>query len=134
LVLSAVGAESVRAQADLRILSPAARFRRAAGIMLLALVLAAAIIPVPIVHLVGIPLILCVGLLFAVRQLRSVASLSPVRVACPRCGLDNSLGGGLGLRTTTGPVALTCESCRRVLEFTFHPLRDATETATDAVA
>jgi hypothetical protein len=70
------------------------------------------------VHLVGIPLIVVTGLVMAVRQLRSVAVLTPVRMACPRCGAANSFGGGLGLRTATGPIDLTCESCRRPLQLT----------------
>jgi hypothetical protein len=118
IVLTAVGAEPVRASGEMRLLTNGARAMRAGVILLVALVLAAMIIPVPIVHLVGIPLIVMTGLVMAVRQLRSVAVLTPVRMACPRCGAANSFGGGLGLRTATGPIDLTCESCRRPLQLT----------------
>jgi hypothetical protein len=92
---------------------------RAALVLLIALVLAAAIIPIPIVHLIGIPIILALGLVAAIRQLRSVALLTPLRMHCPRCGAVNGFGGGLGLRTTIGPLARNCEGCRRQLELRF---------------
>jgi hypothetical protein len=116
LTLTSMGAEPVQAVGGLRLLSPGARAARAALILLIAAGLAAAIIPVPIVHLIGIPLILGLGLVGAIRQLRSVALLSPVRMPCPRCGALNSFGGGLGLRSATDPIVLNCESCRRPLE------------------
>lgn len=109
----------MRASGEMRILTAGARVGRAAGIMLIAVALAAAIIPVPIIHLVGIPLILVAGVVAAVRQLRSVAQLAPLRVQCPRCGAGNSIGGGLGLATATGPMHRDCESCRRQLEIRF---------------
>lgn len=118
VVLSAVGVEPVRASGALKLLSTGTRALRAGGILLVSLALAASIIPVPIVHLVGIPLILGVGIAAAVRQLRSVAQLAPMRIACPRCGAANSFGGGLGWITATGPIFRNCESCRRQLELT----------------
>lgn len=121
LTLSAAGAEPVHAEGELTVLSTGARLIRAMGIMGVALVLAAMIIPIPIVHLVGIPLILIVGVVVAARQLRSVATLAPIRMVCPRCGANNSLGGGLGLRTATGPLEVNCQSCRRLLELRFVP-------------
>lgn len=117
--LSAAGVAPIRATGELRLLSPGARAGRAAGIMLLSLALAAAIVPVPIIHLVGIPLILMAGLFTAIRQLRAVARLAPLRIGCPRCGATNTFGGGLGLRTTTGPIHRDCESCRRQLVIRF---------------
>ena len=118
VVVTISGAEPSRAVGELRVLSPGARLRRAAAVMLAAVILAALIIPVPIVHLVGIPLILMLGIATAVRVSRSVAVLAPIQVACPRCAAINSLGGGLGLTTSTGPIDLSCESCRRQLQLT----------------
>jgi hypothetical protein len=109
-------AEPSRALGELRTFSPAERFGRAALVLLAACVAAALIVPVPIVHLVGIPLVLLAGVVAAVRQAMAVARLAPMRIPCPRCGTANSLGGGLGYRTTTGPIARQCESCRRPLE------------------
>lgn len=134
VMLSAGGVEPVRAAGDLRMLSHAARLGRAAGIVLMSLACAAAMVPVPIVHLVGIPLILVVGMAVAVRVYRSVARLSPMRLACPRCGASNSLGGGWGLRTTTAPLERDCESCRRVLQLSFCPVPGDGETALPTIA
>jgi hypothetical protein len=125
VVVSALGAEPVRAVGEMRLLTTTSRLGRAAGIMLIAVVLAAAIIPVPIVHLIGIPLILVLGLVAAIRQLRSAALLAPLRMHCPRCGAVNSFGGGLGLRAAAGHVARNCESCRRQLELRITPLETA---------
>lgn len=101
---------------ELRTFSPAERVGRAALVLLGACALAALLIPVPIVHLVGIPLVLLAGVIAAVRQAMAVARLAPMRLACPRCGGANSLGGGLGYRTIAGPIERQCESCRRPLE------------------
>lgn len=129
ITLTMPGAEPVRTVGELRLLSTAARAGRAAGIMFMALALAVAIIPVPIIHLVGIPLVLLVGIGWAVRVSRSIAVLSRIRIPCPRCGSPNALGGGLGLRTTTGPLELTCESCRRVLVLTLDAMTRGAETS-----
>lgn len=114
--LAAGDAEPSRAPGELRVFSPLERIGRAMVVLLIACGLAAAIIPVPIVHLVGIPLVLLAGVIAAVRQAMAVARLAPMRLACPRCGAANSIGGGLGYRTTSGPIARQCESCRRALE------------------
>ena len=119
IVVEASDSEPVRAAGEMRVLGPGARVVRAAAILLLAVGLSAALIPVPVVHLVGIPLMLIAGVAAAVRQLRSVALLDPVRFPCPRCGARNSIGGGLGLATSTGPIQRDCESCRRQLQITF---------------
>lgn len=114
--LAAGNAEVSRATGELRSFSPLDRLGRAVAALGITLVAAAAIIPIPIVHLVGIPIILIAGTAVAFRISRSVAVLAPMRLPCPRCGAANSLGGGLGLRTITGPIARQCESCRRPLE------------------
>ena len=119
IVVSASGVEPVRAVGEMRVLSTSARVGRAVGILVVALGLSAALIPIPIVHLVGIPLMVIAGIATAVRQVRSVALLDPVRFNCPRCGAGNAIGGGLGLATATGPIHRDCESCRRPLEISF---------------
>ena len=121
IVVSASGVEPVRAAGEMRVLTKGARVGRAVGILVVAIALSAALIPIPIVHLVGIPLMLIAGIAAAVRQLRSVALLDPVRFNCPRCGAGNAIGGGLGLPTATGPIHRDCESCRRPLEISFVP-------------
>jgi hypothetical protein len=97
-------------------LSPMARAGRVALILGVSVVVAALLIPIPIIHLVGIPLALLIGVAVAVRQGRCVVRLERVGIACPRCGERNHVGGGLGFRTATGPIATQCSSCRRVLE------------------
>lgn len=119
VVVTAPGAEPVRATGELRLLSPGQRVRRVIAGMVGAVLFAALLIPIPIIHLVGIPLVLLAGIVLAVRSSRSVAILTPMRIACPRCGASNSLGGGLGISTATGPIARDCESCRRQLEIRF---------------
>lgn len=97
----------------------AVRARRTGLVLLISLVLAGALIPIPIVHLVGIPLVLGIGILVALRQATSVARLAPMRIACPVCGATNSLGGGLGYRSVTTPLTRACESCRLTLTLRF---------------
>ena len=104
---------------QLTVLTPAARGTRVGVVLLVSVLLAAMLIPIPIVHLVGIPLVMFVGIGVAVRQGRAVARLAPMGLACPRCGERNSLGGGLGYRSATGPIARPCENCRRPLELSF---------------
>src|SRR5690606_30899904 len=106
---------------QLTLLDTASRMRRVAVGLLVTVVLSAMLIPIPIIHLVGIPLAVVTGVVVAIRQGRSVARLEPMRLACPRCGQPNSLGGGLGYPTATGPISRPCEHCRRPLELTFTP-------------
>lgn len=115
LTLTAGDGEPTRATTALTVFTPAQRVTRAAAILAVALVVAVALIPVPIIHLVGIPLALLLGLALAARQLRTVARLAACTMACPKCGERTAVGGGLGLRSATGPLALSCQSCRRGL-------------------
>jgi hypothetical protein len=119
VTLSAASGEATHATGSLRILTPGQRGLRAALTLLAAVVLAALIIPVPIVHLVGIPIILIAGIVVAIRQYRGVARLRPMRIACPKCGASNAIGGGVGYATSTGPIRRPCEHCRRELELRF---------------
>ena len=114
--LTSSSGEESSATATLRHFTPAQRLLRAAGIMVVTLIAAAAIIPIPIIHLVGIPLMLLIGTGIAIRTWRASARLSQVKIPCPRCGAANSIGGGLGYRSVTEPISRACESCRRALE------------------
>lgn len=119
VTLTASSGEVTHATGRLQILSPGARALRAGLTLLVAVGLAALIIPVPIVHLVGIPLVLGAGVAASVRQYRGVARLAPMSMPCPKCGERNSLGGGFGYRSATEPLSRSCESCRRGLELRF---------------
>ncbi|MEO5799810.1 MAG: hypothetical protein ABIZ70_14380 [Gemmatimonadales bacterium] len=113
--LKSAGGVTTSAPATLQRFTMVDRMLRAAGFLLLGVVAAAMLIPIPIIHLVGIPLVLLVGLVTAARQLARTARLTPVRIPCPNCGAMNRVGGGLGLRNIDAPIELNCDSCRRSL-------------------
>jgi hypothetical protein len=119
VILEASSGEATRGAGVLRTFDLTERIRRSALIVLLSIGLAAVLIPIPIVHLVGIPLVLGIGILIAIRQGASVARLAPLKLACPRCGIPNNLGGGLGYRSASAPIAIACQSCRRSLILKF---------------
>jgi hypothetical protein len=121
VVVTAAGAEPVHAMGELRLLSGGDRLRRVVGTLFGSAVFAALLIPIPIIHLVGIPLVLIAGIILAASASRSMTILTPMRFRCPRCAAENSIGGGWGLTTATGPIARNCESCRRQLEIRFTP-------------
>ena len=79
-----------------------------------AVLLAATLIPIPIVHLLGIPLLLLIGVVLSIRQLSMIGRLQAVRIPCPKCGELNHVGGGLG-RSSLDPHEQVCDSCRRTL-------------------
>jgi hypothetical protein len=113
--LGAAGVAETRAPGLLREFTVADRVMRAALVMAGAVVLAGALIPIPIIHLLGIPLVLITGIVLAARQLAAVARLRPLRIACPKCGAANRVGGGFGYRSVAGEFERACESCRRRL-------------------
>ncbi len=115
VVLSSTDGGEVRGDGVVREIAASTRALRASGFLLGALVLAAALIPIPIIHFIGPPALLVAGLVTAVRQLLAVAHLAPLRLACPKCGAANRIGGGVGMAHPERPIALTCESCRRGL-------------------
>jgi hypothetical protein len=92
--------------------------------MLIAVLLASTLIPIPIVHLLGIPILLVTGVILAVRQVSMAGRLRPLRLACPKCGVPNRVGGGLGYRTAE-PRERMCDSCRRGLMLRIDPAPDA---------
>ena len=115
VVLEAPGAADVTAAGVLRDFSLGDRVKRAAIVIVGSVLLAGTLIPIPIIHLLGITLVLITGVLMAGRQLASVARLQPLRIACPKCGARNRVGGGFGFRSVVGGIDRTCDSCRRSL-------------------
>ncbi|HEX3926585.1 MAG TPA: hypothetical protein VHW65_01190 [Gemmatimonadales bacterium] len=91
------------------------RLKRAGKVLGISILLAATLIPVPLVHLIGIPLLLSVGIYLTIRQLGAAARLSPLQLPCPKCGAPNRVGGGLGYASADRPMDRLCESCRRPL-------------------
>lgn len=115
VVLRAPDGTTVSADGWLREFTAAERAKRAALVMVVAIGLAATLIPIPIIHLLGIPLLLIAGVVLAIRQSSSVARLRPLRITCPKCGGVNRVGGGLGYRSVADPMDRMCEGCRRIL-------------------
>ena len=116
VVLTAPGANSVTAAGTLCTFAPFDRVKGAALVFGGSVLLACTLIPIPIIHLLGIPLLLLTGIVLAARQLNAVARLLPLRIACPKCGALNRVGGGLGYHhPELGPGGRTCDSCRRNL-------------------
>lgn len=96
------------------------RFRRAGAILGVAWGLAIVILFIPIVHLLGVPLLFVAGIVLAIRQLTFAGRLEATRVPCPKCGAVNRIGGGLGRRSLK-PRDYTCDSCRRGLTLRIEP-------------
>lgn len=118
--LTAPGAEPVSAPSVFDEFTVADRVRRSGLVMLAAVLLAATLIPIPIIHLLGIPLLLFTGVFLAIRQLSLAGRLRPVRIACPKCGQPNRIGGGLGV-ASLAPRERMCDSCRRNLMVVVEP-------------
>lgn len=116
VTLTSGDGESSTAAGVLRTFSPLDRVRRAAVALGVGLLVAAMLIPIPLIHLLGIPLAILAGVVASVRLARSRARLAPLRLACPKCGAVNRLGAGAGLVHPDRPVMRTCDSCRRSLE------------------
>lgn len=116
-LVSADGGE-VRGEGELIEIPFGTRVVRAVGIFLVAVIGAVALIPIPIIHLMGPPLLLIGGGIAAGRQLRAVARLTPIRLACPKCQAVNRIGGGFGMIHPDRPLEVSCDSCRRGLVVT----------------
>jgi len=113
VTLEAPGAAAVTRDGVLCDFTAADRMKRATIVMMVAVVLAGALLPIPIIHLLGIPLVLITGIVMAGRQLACIARLQPLRIPCPKCQAVNRVGGGFGFRRVTGDLDRTCDSCRR---------------------
>src|SRR5579862_9123596 len=119
--LAAAGVEPVQVAGVFDQFNRRERVKRSIIVMVVAIGLAAMLIPIPIVHLLGIPLLLVVGVILAIRQLSLIGRLRPVRITCPKCGVSNRVGGGLGVSSIAARER-TCDSCRRILTVTIEPV------------
>jgi|CXWL01.1.fsa_nt_gi hypothetical protein len=115
VVLASGDGNEVRGEGVLTEIPYQTRLLRAAGIFVVAMVASVALIPIPIIHLMGPPLLLIGGGIAAGRQLRAVARLTPIRLACPKCQAVNRIGGGFGMIHPDRPLDVSCDSCRRGL-------------------
>ncbi|MEO5826179.1 MAG: hypothetical protein ABIR59_09855 [Gemmatimonadales bacterium] len=121
LTLNADGSESTHAVTTVTEFSPAQRTRRAVIALLIGGAAAVALIPIPIIHLLGIPLAIIGAIVIAMKQLRVGARVGRVAVACPKCAAPQAIGGGFGFASIDGPIPITCDSCRRMLTLTVDP-------------
>lgn len=119
VTLESWGGTVTTAPGILQRFTPVQRVTRAGVILLIGIGAAALLIPIPIIHMVGIPVALLAALVMAGRQLTIASRLQPLRLPCPNCGALNRLGGGLGYRRAMDPIDLNCDSCRRGLTLTF---------------
>ncbi len=91
-----------------------ARVGKAAMTLLGSLVLAALFLPIPLMHLAGIPIVLA-GIFFAARSLRGSTVLRAAHGTCPACGEETSLFVGFGGTPYRLPLTTSCEHCAREL-------------------
>jgi hypothetical protein len=110
--LRGFGAKPTVAYLELDTLTPADRFKRAATIFGLGVVLALIAIPIPIVHFILVPGALLVGAVLAVVRLGQSEVFRTARGRCPFCGQEQSF-------TVMGrfrlPKKLFCSACQRQL-------------------
>ncbi len=111
--LRGVGAPPVPVQLTLRHLGASARLGRAAVGPLGGLVVAVAVLPVPIIHLVLPPIALLGGLAVGIRRGGVRTLFGAARGTCPCCGQEQSLG--LTNVAYHLPREVKCHACRQLL-------------------
>lgn len=119
--LETAGGEARQSNGSFAEFTAAQRVGRSGMLLLASVGLAVLFLPIPIIHLLAIPMILLGGILSAIRQLSVVGRLGPLRIACPSCGVPNRVGGGLGVRSMA-PQRRSCESCRRQIVVRIEPI------------
>ncbi|NNG17088.1 MAG: hypothetical protein HKM89_11470 [Gemmatimonadales bacterium] len=82
--------------------------------VLLALIGALVLLPVPLMHLAGIPL-LGLGLYFGFRNARACEVFRSASGTCPSCNSHTDLFVGFGRPPFELPVKTSCASCGRNL-------------------
>ena len=111
-ILRGFGVKPSVAHIELNTLTPADRFKRAATIFGLGLVLALIALPIPLVHFILVPGALLVGAVLAIIRLGQAEVFRTATGRCPFCGKDQrfSVMGRFRL-----PKKLYCSSCQRQL-------------------
>ncbi len=114
LQLSGFGVAATAATAVTRHLTARDRMVRAAKAFGLALASALIMLPIPIIHLIGPPVVLLIGLVVAVKRLGQGQIFASAEGECPFCHVTQPLG----LRDSRFrlPVDLICRSCRQPLQ------------------
>ena len=112
LVASCYQREPTELRADVRELSSAERYRRAAasaGLLLLGALLA---LPIPVVHLVATPSFLVAAAVVATRTVRETSRYERVSGPCPACEADGELPVPPSAKL---PITLPCPACGEFL-------------------
>ena len=93
------------------------RIREAALMILGGAVLAVVLLPVPIIHLVGIGLFLTI-LVLAVRRVGAPAVIRSAHGTCPKCGAEGAFFVGFGRKQLRLPISTSCGKCAYPLTLT----------------
>jgi hypothetical protein len=113
--LKGFGASPTDAEVQLAVLDPGDRVKRAAVVFLAFILIAVGAIPIPLVHLVMVPLALLLAFGFGANRLRQREIFRHVEGRCPFCGTEQTF-------TVMGrfhlPKRLHCGNCQRELELT----------------
>ena len=102
------------AEARIDLLGLGRRLFRGLIPVLLALIAALLLLPVPLMHLAGIPL-LAIGLYFGYRNARSREVFRSASGTCPSCNEQTDLFVGFGRPPFKLPIKTSCASCWRNL-------------------
>ena len=86
------------------------RVREAILMVLGGAVLAVVLLPVPIIHLVGIGLFLTISVL-AVRRVGAPAVIRSAHGTCPRCHAEGPFFVGFGRKRLQLPITTSCGKC-----------------------
>jgi len=114
LALKGFGVPATEVAALTRQLTFQERLARAGRAFGLALLAALIMLPIPIIHIIGPPAALVIGLVLAVRRLGEGEIFVSAEGSCPFCHERQRLGlAGSRFRV---PCTLTCTSCRQPLQ------------------
>jgi hypothetical protein len=112
LPLKGFGEPPTVATVEVVVLTPAERFKRAAVLFGVFLVVSLVALPIPIVHLFLVPGALLLGVMLSARRLGQVQIFRRVEGRCPFCGTQQTL-------SVMGPFRLPkqvhCVHCQRPL-------------------
>lgn len=114
LSLKGFGVPAAPVTASTRHLSLRQRLGRAGRAFGMALLAALIMLPIPIIHIIGPPAAILIGLVLGLRRLGEGEIFVSAEGACPFCQVHQRLGlAGSRFRL---PCTLTCNSCRQPLE------------------